>query len=269
MMTETYESHAAEAVEPEASSNSYEAIRDSSPILSERARSAWQLADKMGQRLREEYQRIADDAELVDAAKQERAARAYERNAQRIAEAKQQARQALLRESSIKERQAKPWPTGESKDISNSTERLSLAYSESERLVRIVEKRSNLKTANSERPNPLFNAGDFLRGKFAEGIGIGGVQGSALCAGVLRAAEELGVDEHDVLDPLRTDEQRELLDNARRLAHYSRLVDTSVPQVPRKLLSRSERRRTAAHGLAGGVTDDPMAKGRPRKKTWK
>jgi len=48
-----------------------------------------------------------------------------------------------------------------------------------------------------------------LRSKYAEGIGIGGAQGSALCAGVLRASEELGVDEREIVEPLRTDLQRE------------------------------------------------------------
>jgi hypothetical protein len=264
-MTEATEANLTEAVEAEASPNSYEGIRDASPVIPDRVRSTWQLADKQALRLREEYERIAGNEELNDEAKQQKAAAAYERNAQKIADIKQQARQALLREASLLERRAKPWPEKENKDISNDAERLSLAYSESERLVRLAEKKSKLKAGGSERPNPMFNVADFLRSKFAEGLHVGGVQGSALCHGALRAAEELGVDEHEVIDALRTDEQRVLLDNARRLEHFARLVDTSVPQIPRGLRG-DNRRRSPVHGLAASASGQRTTK---RKATWK
>jgi hypothetical protein len=150
-MTETYETQP-QAVEP-AQGGSYEAIRDTSPAIPDRVRSTWQLADKQALRLREEYQRIADNEELTDEAKSQKALNAYERNREKITDTKQQARQALLREASLLERRARPWPAGENKDISNDTERLSLAYSESERLVRLAEKRSKL------RPSVLVSCG--------------------------------------------------------------------------------------------------------------
>ena len=98
-MTEAVENNATEtteAVETEASPSSYEGIRDASPVILDRVRSAWQLADKQALRLREEYDRIAGNEELTDEAKQQKALNAYERNAQKIADSKQQARQAFL-----------------------------------------------------------------------------------------------------------------------------------------------------------------------------
>jgi hypothetical protein len=262
-MTETVENLQEEAVET-TEGGSYEAIRDASPVIPDRVRKTWQLGDKQALRLREEYQRILGSEEFTPEAKREKASDAYRRHAPKIAQTKQEAREALLREASILERRGKPWPEGQSKDLSNNTERLSLAYSEAERLVRIAQRRSTLKVAGSERPNPMFSVSDFLRSKYAEGIGVGGAQGSALCAGVLRAAEELGADEHEIMDPLRTDQERELVDNARLLAHYARLVDTSVPEIPRGL--RSGSRRSPNHGLAASPTGERVTK---RKAAWK
>jgi hypothetical protein len=218
----------------------------------------------MDQRLLEEYERIANSEELTDEAKKERAARAYERNAERIREAKVDAKQTLLRDAALLEHKALPWPEKQAKDISNNTELLSLAYSESETLVRLVEKRSKITAGGREKPNPMFDATDFLRGKYAEGIGIGGAQGSALCAGVLRASEELSVDAHDVVDPLRSDLQRQQLDDARLNNHYSRFIDTSVPRPSRGLSDKS--RRSPVHGLTCSPSGPRVSK--KRRRTW-
>jgi hypothetical protein len=157
--------------------------------------------------------------------------------------------------------------------MSNDTKHLSLAYAESERLVRIAQKRAE---------NPVFKlgVGDYLRQQYQQGIETGGAQGSALCAGVLRAAEELGVSPHDILDPLRTDEQRQAFDDARRLEHYSTLISTSVPEPPKNLQATKQRGSDFSYrssNILAGPTHKsaPVAKGpnlggrRKKKAAWK
>ena len=267
-MTETaptgFES-ATEAVE--AQQTSYESLVESD-FVPAKARDLLKNADNRRTRVRQQYAAADQNADLVDEAKEREKDEIYERNQAYIQNTSEQARDALLSEARLKERQARPWPVGQSKDLSNNTELLSLAYAESERLARLAEKRAKITVGGKEKPNPMFNMGDFLRSKYAEGIGIGGAQGSALCAGVLRAAEELGVSEEEVVEPLRTDDQRQKIDDARRLEMLATSVSTDTPK-PRR------GRRGALRGgqppnLLIGDNGTPTFAGRSsRKPSWK
>jgi hypothetical protein len=217
---------AAEAVEANRQT-SYEYLRDEAPFVPARERMMLQNLDNRRTRVRQEYTDVDANEDLVEEARERQKDEIYERNRVHIESKGQQIKDGLLSAASFLERKAKPWPSGESKDISNDTGRLSLAYSEGERLVRIANKRSE---------NPIFKSaghGEFLRQKYQEGIDVGGAQGSALCAGVLRAAEELGVSQEEVLDPLRTDAQRQAVDDARRLEALATSVSMDTPK-PRR-----------------------------------
>jgi hypothetical protein len=61
-----------------------------------------------------------------------------------------------------------------------------------------------------------------------------------VCRGVLRAAQELGIG-NDWLDSLRSDSQRKMLDDARRLEYFSGLISTEAPKPP-KAFSQAARR---------------------------
>jgi hypothetical protein len=217
---------------------SYESIRDHSEVIPAPIRQKWQHADNHEQRLRQTYERLEEDGDLTAEAKSQRAIAAHTSEVPKIVAKKQDARDSLLAEARISERRAKPWPKGQPKVLSNSPDVLGLAYSESERLVRIGNKRA-------ERPGPFgSNHTDFLREKYKEGLDTGGIQGAALCYGVERAAEELGVPLESIIAPLRTDEQRVALDDARRLEYFSGLISTKrVPEPPRSLTKAVQRQR--------------------------
>jgi hypothetical protein len=124
-------------------------------------------------------------------------------------------------------------------------------------LVRIAQRRATITTGGRERPNPMFSMTGFLQEQYGAGLEQGGPGGASLCGGVLRAAEELGVDQDEVLNAHRTEHEMELIDNARRMHHYSRLVDMRVPQPPERNTGpkrlRSERRNR--NRLVGGNTE--------------
>jgi hypothetical protein len=79
-----------------------------------------------------------------------------------------------------------------------------------------------------------------LRQEYARGLEIGGVEGGSICRGVLRASQELGVGD-DWLDSLRSDRQRQSLDDARRLEHYAGLISVKAPEPPKSLRKPSGR----------------------------
>jgi hypothetical protein len=88
-------------------------------------------------------------------------------------------------------------------------------------------------------------------------LDIGGVEGGAICRGVLRAAQELGVG-NDWLDALRNDGQRKMLDNARRLEYFSDLISTSVPKPPKSLDKPNGVRQRGPAPLLVPVTGSPI-----------
>jgi hypothetical protein len=252
---------ATEAVEANRQT-SYEYLRDEAPFVPERERRMLQNLDNQRTRIRNEYASIDENGDLVEEARERQKDEIYERNRVHIESKGQQIKDGLLSAASFLERKAKPWPSGESKDISNDTGRLSLAYSEAERLVRIANKRSE---------NPIFkNAGhgEFLREHYQRGIETGGAQGSAMCFGALRAGEELGVGEGSIIDPLRTDEQRELVDNARRLEALATSVSMDTPKPRRAGRGRLQGGRPPNVLVGDGGELTIQSRGN-RKPAWK
>jgi hypothetical protein len=192
--------------------------------------------------LRSQYERLEQNQDLTQEAKSRQAQELYEEQRSRIEGKKKATREALIKVAKAAERSATPKPRGELLTSSDPT-RLLLAQNEAERILRVVNKRSG---------NPIFGggAGAYLKREYARGIELGSVEGAAVCAGTLRAAEELGVSTEEVVGSLRTDSQRELLDNAQRLEYFAELISTA-PKPPRslgkaaRLESRDLNRRSA------------------------
>jgi hypothetical protein len=227
--------------------NSYEWIRDTGAggIITEAMQRKWVQADTRASRLRDQYRHIEEDQDLTPEAKDKRLQDLYERNRHEIENLKHEATRSLLSEARMAERRSRPWPTGENREPTDP-QRLLLAAQEGDRLVRIAQRRATITTGGRERPNPLFSITSFLREQYGSGLQEGGPAGAARCAGTLRACEELGVSEDEVLNVHRDEHQIELIDNARRMADYSRLVDMTVPKPPKHNTGpkklRSERR---------------------------
>jgi hypothetical protein len=128
--------------------------------------------------------------------------------------------------------------TARTKGVSLTTEdptRLLLIQGEADRVRRIAEKRSS-------HPVGGGRVGDYLRGEYKRGVEeLSGAEAQAVCAGTLRVAAELGVSEEEIVGPLRTDQQRQRLDDARRLYYFSDMFSKDAPAPP-KALARAARR---------------------------
>jgi hypothetical protein len=210
---------------------SYEDIRDRSDIIPRDTRVEWIEADQAEGMLRYQYDRLAEDGDLTDEARARRASELYERHRERIERKKQEARDALVKAAKSAEKSSVPRPLGEGLSSTDPT-KLLLDQNEANRIVRTIERRKG--QAGPFRPD----TGELLRQEYARGLEIGGIEGGAICRGVLRASQELGVGDA-WLDSLRNDRQRESLDNARRLEHYAGLISVKAPEPPKSLRKSS------------------------------
>jgi hypothetical protein len=250
----------------------YENIRDTDPRIPQDVRVRWIEADQAERSLRASYERVKSDEDITEDARARRLDEVYQRDGGRVAEKKRAARQALINKAKSLEKSALPKPQGENLDTSDPT-RLLLIQGERERVRRVAEKRAERSpfkgTANA----------DYLRSEYAKGIEVGGTKGAAICAGVLGAGEELGIDQDEIAGALRSDSQRAMLDDAQHLFLYRQMISESAPEprgrrygLGRRLSKAPERNRASVHLAGGGVepivAQDPGtgARGRRAKK---
>jgi hypothetical protein len=76
---------------------------------------------------------------------------------------------------------------------------------------------------------------------------------------VLEAAEEIGISTDEIVDSLRNDEQRAMMDDARKLLTYSHSISEKAPEprsrrygLGRRLSRGPERNRASVHLVGGG-----------------
>jgi hypothetical protein len=206
-------------------SDTYEQLRNS--VENSEARAAWMDHDRRQHRLTQTYRSLKDDPRYSGSHKAEQMWAAYEREGEHIQAAGEKARELLERDARGHEMRAMPRPKGE--NVTNlSAERLSLAQAEA---ARIVRKTQRLQNASYAGPFNQSTA-DVLREEYARGIESGGVEGVAICKGTLMAADELGISEEEFLDSLRTSEQLEALDKARRARMMAQSISKRIPTPP-------------------------------------
>ena len=248
----------------------YESIRDSE-LLSQGTREAYVRAEQARRGLRQEYEKLLNDESLNDEYRQRRAQEIYEQRKESVEDQGRRAREALLKQAKSAEQAATPRPAGEPLS-SSSADRLLLDQNEASRIIRVIERKKA--QGGPFRPD----VGGYLREEYKKGLEIGGLAGGAACRGVLRAADELGISQEEIIDPLRDEKHRESLDKARRLAWFSDMVSTSAPELPRKLDARKPKRvpgsySSAPSALVPGASGPPVvasadsASGLAKKKT--
>jgi hypothetical protein len=214
----------------------YEQIRDQSDIIPEATRRLWKEADGKEKLLRHEYDRIAQDQDLNDEARVRLATEAREKWRGSIERKKREAIEALKRDAKTATQWSIPRPQGEGL-TSNDPLKISLAQSEGDKLVRQIDRQRS-------QPGPFrHDTGELLASEYKRGLEEGGAGGAAICQGVLRASRELGLDEDSWLNKVREQKHHESLDRARRLEHYSELIGTEVPRLPRELEKQANRAR--------------------------
>jgi|SRR5829696_1920026 len=212
-----------------------------------------------------------DDPDLTPQAKQRIAQEAFEKHKGGVQQKNQAAREALIKTAKSIEKNAVPTPKGVSLTTEDPT-RLLLIQGEADRVRRIAEKRSS-------HPVGGGRVGDYLRGEYKRGVEeLSGAEAQAVCAGTLRVAAELGVSEEEIVGPLRTDQQRQRLDDARRLYYFSDIFSKDAPAPP-KALARAARRDVGMQRpvfMPRTQAAEPVQKAEPshgarktKKKVWK
>ncbi len=204
-------------------SESYEQLRE--PVLNNEARAAWLDHDRRQANLAETYRSLKDDSRYTEEHKAAEMWGAYERESAIIRAAGEKARELLEKDAMGRETLAMPRPKGE--NVMNlSTEKLLAAQNESARIVRKTQRLQNA-------PGPFKqNTADVLKEEYSHGMATGGVEGVAICKGALMAAGELGISEDEFLNGLRTPEQLEELDKARRYRRMAQSIGKSIPEPP-------------------------------------
>jgi hypothetical protein len=184
--------------------------------------------------LRHQYDRLAEDGDLTDEARARRACELYERHRDGIERKKRAAQDTLVKAAKSAEKNSVTRPPGEALSSTDPT-KLLLDQNEASRIIKPIERRKGQGPFRQD-------SGELLRQEYARGLDIGGVEGGAICRGVLRASQELGMGD-DWLSSLRSETQHKSIDNARRLKYFSELISTEAPKPPRSLEKAAKQSR--------------------------
>jgi hypothetical protein len=204
-------------------SETYEQLRDSA---TGDGGDAWKSADREESNLRSLYRELKEDPRFTDEHKAEQAWAKYEATKEKIAAGKEKAKELLQKQALSGERMSVPFPPGEG-PITVDTEKLLISQNEATRLVRKIE-RLEKSAKGPFKPDRT----ETLKQEYGRGLEVGGMQGGAICRGVLSAADELGIDTDSVVDGFRKERHHESLE---RGAHSERLLDLiggSAPEPP-------------------------------------
>jgi hypothetical protein len=244
--------------------NSYEQLRDGA---SGEGGEAWRSADLATSRLYALYRELEADPRYTVEHKAEKAWAAYEANKEKVEAGKQRAKELLEKQARSAERFSLPFPEGEGPTTAD-TSKLLASQNEAARVIRKLD-RLQSSGKGPFKPDRM----EVLRQEYGRGLEVGGVQGAAICRGVLDAADELGMDRHAIVEPFRKERHRESLGRAE---HCERLVGLIGGKVPEPPFSKpgaargrgSEPRRGSSTILLQGRDSTPIVPTR-RRAPWK
>ncbi len=232
----------------------YEQLRDSA---TGEAGEAWRRADREEANLRTLYRELKDDPRYTNEHKAETAWQKYEATKENIAADKEKAREGLAKQVRSGERFSIPMPDGESL-ITTDTAKLLASQNEASRIVRKLDRLESSKGPFRQKP------AEVLKQEYERGLQIGGVQGGAICRGVLEAADELGVDKHQVVDGFRKESHRNALLDAERASMLTQLIGSQIPQPP---FARPSRPREGRDKLL--IPRERSVQTKARRPSWK
>ena len=200
----------------------YEQMRDQE---SGPAGQAWREADRQERELRNLYESLREDNRFTDEHKSEQAWSAFLAKKDAILEGRKQAKETLRKQARSAERYSVPLPKDASSVVKDATELTAIQHEAS----RIREKVQRL-----QERNPL-SGGDKaepLRAEYERGMELGGIEGTTICRGTLKAAEELGVEVDSVVDSFRKDHHRENKQRAQAANQAAFTIGTKIKEPP-------------------------------------
>ena len=253
-------------------SNTYEQLRDGA---TGEGGEAWRAADRGEAKLYALYRELKDDPRYTDEHKAETAWRQYEAAKGKIEAGKTKAKELLGKQARSAERFSIPVPPEES-ITTTDTAKLLASQNEASRIVRKIDRMGGNAKGKAKGPFAPDKL-DVLREEYGRGLETGGVQGGAICRGVLDVADELGVDRHSVIDAFRKDRHRESLERAEHNERLASLLGGKVPEPPfakpgeRKRVPGQYGRGSGALLLPGRETLAPgtASRGKRRRAPWK
>jgi len=201
----------------------YEQLRDSA---TGEAGAAWKAADREEHNLRTLYRELKEDPRYTTEHKAEQAWGTYEATKEKIAEGKAKARELLETQARSAERSSVPFPGGEGL-ITVDTQKLLASQNEASRIIRKLDRLDS----HTTRPFTPDRA-EVLKQEYGRGLETGGVQGGAICRGVLSVCDELGIDANVVVDSFRKQRHHESLERAQHAAHLTQYISKRVPEPP-------------------------------------
>jgi hypothetical protein len=250
-------------------SESYEQLRDQA---TGEGAEAWRQADREVGKLRALYATLKEDPRYSEKHKAQQAWKAYEAAKEKIAGGREKAKELLEKQARSAERFSIPVPAEESVTTTDTAKVLA-SQNEASRIVRKVDRLDSNGKAGPFKPDRL----EVLRTEYGRGLETGGVQGGAICRGVLDAAEEFGIDRHSIVEPFRKDRHRESFERAEHVERLAGLIGGEVPEPP--FAKPGERKRVPGqygHGsgvllLPGRETLAPgtTSRGKRRRAPWK
>jgi hypothetical protein len=248
--------------------STYEELRDNT---TGEGGDAWREADRLAGNLYNVYRELKEDPRYSPEHKAERAWERYEATKGKVEAGKARAKELLEKQARSAERFSIPVPAEES-ITTTDTSKLLASQNEASRVVRKID-RMDGNAKGPFAPDKL----EALKTEYGRGLETGGVQGGAICRGVLDAADELGVDRHSVVDSFRKDRHRESFERAQHNERLASLIGGKVPEPP--FAKPGERKRVPGqygHGsgallLPGRETLAPgtASRGKRRRAPWK
>jgi hypothetical protein len=194
---------------------------------------SWRDGDRWTSYLREKFEALGADEKLSEEGRCETAEEYLKKTRPRIESAYEKARHHLAEEVKRKRGVSVPMPDNKTlfaNPVKDSTE---LAATQAE-AASIQAKVERLQSRTPAGMRAGGHATDVLREAFAQGMEVGGVEGTVKCRGALRAAEALGVPVDDVVSAYRERRHYEAADEAFRLENLRLTVPSgrSVPANP-------------------------------------
>jgi len=233
----------------------YEQLRDSA---TGEAGEAWRRKDRAESELRTLYSTLKEDPRYTEQHKAEQAWQRYETAKEKIEADMVKAREGLAKQVRSGERFSIAMPEGESLIITD-TAKLLASQNEASCIVRKLERLEGSGAGLFKR-----KPAEVLKSEYERGLQIGGVQGGAICRGVLEAADELGVDKNQVVDDFRRPSHRNALEDAERASRLTQLIGSRIPQPP---FARPARPREGRDKLLIPRERSVQTKG--RRPSWK
>jgi hypothetical protein len=236
--------------------SSYTELRDS---VDGEAGTAWRTADKEAENYQQFIEGLRRDNRFSDEHKASEAWRRYLKSREVVESNRQKAKEKLSQNAATARRFSIPMPK-ETALHASSDQAVIAAQNEASRIVRQVDR-------SKSQPGP-FKADpvETLRSEYGRGLGIGGVQGAAICRGVLSASEELGVGTESVVGPHREKRHLDSLERAENFERMSFSIGGSLREPPFK-----KPNDIAPQSFQDIFSKDKRAIGprAPKKRQWK